>query len=202
MKMKLTVKIAIISIPIGLILLPDFFSGYAIQISSGQDIFDPDYSIIPSDFQQNSLGYKFIGAGKCASTCHNTDSLGFQYTKWKTSLHADAFNVLTSKRAQKYADRNHIKTNPGEYEGCLKCHVTGSGLDTSYFSPTYKKQDGITCEACHKKISDGSTYLPVEDDCLECHNNSMHKVNKFNFTEKSKIIEHNRPSVMSSIITP
>jgi hypothetical protein len=202
MNMKTSVKITILCITVGFVLIVSFSRGYPIQIISGQDTSYPGYSGTSSDFQQNKPGYKFIGAEKCASTCHNSDSLGFLYAKWKNSLHAEAFNVLTSKKAQKYADRNNIKTNPRQYEGCLKCHVTGGGLDTSFFSPTYKKQDGISCEACHKKISDGSTYLPGEDVCLECHNNSMHKVSKFNFLEKSKIIEHKRPARKSSTIAP
>lgn len=155
-----------------------------------------------SPFKQNDLNneglqvkphYQFVGAEKCASVCHNNEKMGFQYNVWKTSLHSGAFNILISKKGEKYAKKAGIKENPQESSACLRCHITGGELDSSYFTANYRREDGITCEACHKQIADGKTYLTREVDCLKCHNDSGHKMHKFKFREMSLKIAHPRP---------
>jgi len=145
--------------------------------------------------EQKKTKYLFVGAEKCASVCHNNEKMGYQFNIWNTSLHKDAFNILVSKKGKKFARQANLSENPQESRICLKCHVTGGELDSSYFSGTYKKEDGVTCEECHKQISDGKTYLPVEANCLKCHNDSLHKIPKFNFKEDSAKILHKRPKV-------
>lgn len=146
--------------------------------------------------EQEKNKYQFVGAEKCASVCHNNEKMGYQYNSWNSSPHKDAFNILVSKKGKKFAKKAHLSENPQESRVCLKCHVTGGELDSSYFAATYKKEDGVNCEECHKKISDGKTYLPTETDCLKCHNDSLHKITKFNFPEGSAKIVHNRPKVL------
>ena len=119
--------------------------------------------------------------------------MGFQYDIVKSSPHAQAFNILLTKHANQYAKKANIKENPQESSVCLKCHVTGGGLDSSYFAATYKKEDGVTCEACHKGEYISKTFLPKETDCLKCHNDSVHKMHKFDFIEGSAKIAHPRP---------
>lgn len=146
--------------------------------------------------EQEKTKYLYVGAEKCASVCHNNEKMGYQFNIWNSSPHKDAFNNLDSKKGKKFAKQAHLSKNPQESRICLKCHVTGGELDSSYFAATYKKEDGVTCEECHKKISDGKTYLPVESDCLKCHNDSLHKIPKFNFIEGSAKIVHKRPKVI------
>ncbi len=141
---------------------------------------------------QEKSHYRYIGIDKCASVCHNNEKMGFQLNTWNSNLHKDAYNILISKKGEKYAKKAHLTDNPQETKACLKCHVTGGDVDSSCFTDTYKKEEGVTCEACHKQKSDGKTYLPDEADCLKCHNDSIHKMGKFNFKDKSAIIAHPR----------
>jgi|WetSurMetagenome_2_1015567.scaffolds.fasta_scaffold519304_2 hypothetical protein len=170
-----------------------------IMFCSASDIQDMDgttpaeYSDHKVNHLQEKSKYQFIGAEKCASVCHNNEKMGFQYDIWKTSPHSGAFNNLASKKAGKYAKKANLKENPQVSAVCLKCHITGYGLDSTYITVTYKRSDGVTCEACHKHEFVDKTYLPDEADCLKCHNNSVHKTEEFDFSEKSAIISHRRP---------
>jgi hypothetical protein len=142
---------------------------------------------------QEKLKYQYVGAEECASVCHNNEKMGFQYEIMKNSPHSKAFEILVSKKAYRYAKRAVIKENPQESSACLKCHVTGAGLDTSYFASSYKKEDGVTCEACHKSEFVTKAFLPKETDCIKCHNDSVHKIAKFDFVVECAKIAHPRP---------
>ena len=146
-----------------------------------------------SNVQQEKSKYLYLGSEKCATKCHNNEKMGFQYNIFIVSPHTKAYENLASKRADRYARKARLKENPQESTICLKCHITGAGLDSSFFADTYKKEDGVTCEACHKKPYDPKTFLPKETDCLECHNSSVHKTRKFDFNDRCKIIAHSRP---------
>jgi hypothetical protein len=155
----------------------------------------PDF-LLPegtSRFVQEKPKYHYVGIDKCASICHNNEEMGFQYNIVKSSPHSQAFKILASKRAIHYTKNAGVKENPQESSVCLKCHVTGGGLDSSFFATTYKKEDGITCEGCHKGEYITKTFLPTEIDCKKCHNNSVHKVSQFDFKEKFTKIAHPRP---------
>lgn len=144
-------------------------------------------------FVQEKSKYLYVGSEKCASVCHNNEEMGHQYDIWKKSLHSDAYLILTSKRAVRYGKNAGITGNPQEDTGCLKCHITGGDLDSSFFSATYKKEDGVTCESCHKREYITKSFIPVETDCLKCHDDSVHKTKKFVFTERCARIAHPRP---------
>jgi hypothetical protein len=146
-----------------------------------------------SNFIQEKSKYQYVGAEKCAFICHNDEKTGSQYNVWKNGPHAKAFTILSSERAIFYAKKPRLKENHQESSACLKCHVTGAGLDTSFLTATYKKEDGVTCEACHKQKFVAKTFLPKETDCLECHNNSAHRMHKFNFRKGCLKIEHPMP---------
>lgn len=144
--------------------------------------------------EQEKAKYIYVGMEKCASVCHNNKDMGFQYDIVKKSPHSNSFKILFSERAERYAKKARIKGDAQESVVCLKCHVTGGGLDSTFFAATYRKEDGVTCEACHKGEYITKTFIPVEADCLKCHNNSVHKISKFNFRDKLPIIAHKRPS--------
>jgi hypothetical protein len=146
--------------------------------------------------QENSR-YKYVGMEKCALVCHNNKEMGFQYDIVKNSPHPKAYSALSSVKAAHYCKNAHVRENPKESLVCLKCHVTGGGLDSSSFASTYKKEDGVTCEACHKGEFITKTFLPEESDCVKCHNNSVHKTRKFNFKDGCAKIAHPRPKVKS-----
>lgn len=142
---------------------------------------------------QENLKYRYVGAEKCAKTCHNNEEMGFQYDIVRNSRIAGSFKVLDSRKADRIARKAGLKEDPQKSIVCLCCHVTGGGLDTSFFAVTYKKEDGITCEACHKGPYRPKSFIPVESDCLKCHNNSVHGIPEFIFIERSEKIAHRRP---------
>jgi Cytochrome c554 and c-prime len=171
-----------------------------VSIQSNQAITIPKKSTFllyagRSSFEQEKPKYQYVGIEKCASVCHNNGEMGFQYNIVKSSPHSKAFKALASEKALRYAKNANVKENPQESSICLKCHVTGGGLDSSSFTATYKKDDGVTCEACHKGEFILKTFLPKETDCLKCHNDSVHKTHKFNFKDKCAKIAHPRPNV-------
>jgi hypothetical protein len=142
---------------------------------------------------QEKAKYRYIGSEKCASVCHNTKEMGFQYDIMKNGPHSKAFEILGSGEAFRYARKADIKGNPRESAKCLQCHITGAGLDTSFFAGTYKKEDGVSCEACHKGPYITKAFIPTAEVCLACHNNSVHKTGNFDFTERCSRIAHPRP---------
>jgi hypothetical protein len=148
-----------------------------------------------STSSQEKEKYLYVGMEKCASVCHNNKDMGFQYDIVKNSFHGNAFYILLSEKAGRFAKKAGIKVNPEESRVCLKCHITGSALDSTFFAATYRKEDGVTCEACHKGAYITKTFIPKEEDCLKCHKNSGHKMHPFNFKESCLKIAHPRPVV-------
>jgi Cytochrome c554 and c-prime len=146
----------------------------------------------------DSSKYLYIGIEKCAAVCHNTKDIGYQYDIIRKSPHAHAYNILLSGKAARYAKKANTKGDPGQSQVCLSCHITGAGLDSSFFAVTYKKEDGITCEACHKAPYTTKTFIPKEADCLKCHENSVHKTRKFDYKVNCAKIAHNRPAPKSA----
>jgi hypothetical protein len=179
------------------LLIINLISGYFYKVNVIPEGSDIHWTVVKKDFLQEKSGYKYIGAEKCASVCHNNEKMGFQYNSWKKSIHSESFKILASKKAGRYAKKAHITENPQESAACFKCHITGGDLDSSYFTASYKKEEGVTCEACHKQLSDGKTYLPNESDCLKCHNDSFHKMSKFDFKKETAKFPHPRPKVIA-----
>jgi hypothetical protein len=191
--MEANQKIAVIvlSIILNLIIII-----YPVQSNQIYAVHEKSNLLLPngrSRFDQEKQKYQYVGIEKCASTCHDKEEMGFQYNIMKNDPHSQAFKILASKRALHYAKHANLKVNLQESKVCLKCHVTGGSLDSSFFAVTYKKEDGVTCEACHKGAYITKTFLPTEIDCLTCHNDSEHKISKFNFKDKSKKIAHPIP---------
>ncbi len=157
-----------------------------------------NFNSLFSSSLRDSSKYLYIGMEKCASVCHNTKDMGYQYDIIRKSPHANAYRVLLSEKAARYAEKADIKGDPSQNQVCLSCHMTGSGLDSSFFAVTYKKEDGVTCEACHKGPFITKTFIPKEADCLKCHENSLHKTRKFDYKVNCAKIAHNRPTPESA----
>ena len=151
--------------------------------------------VLPGDLRFTStdtVKYLYVGMEKCASVCHNNEDMGFQYNIMKNGPHSNSYKILVSDKAFRFAKKNNIKDDPQKSKVCLKCHITGGGLDSTFFSTTYRKEEGVTCEACHKAEFITKAFIPKEADCLRCHNNSVHKVPGFNFREDCSKIAHPR----------
>ncbi|MCA9000728.1 MAG: cytochrome c family protein [Planctomycetes bacterium] len=90
---------------------------------------------------------KYIGSAKCEN-CHSAEASGDQYGKWSKAPHHKAFETLKGKEA-KEAGAKHGVEDPSKSEKCLKCHVTGYGLDKKLFKKSFDPEEGVGCEACH-----------------------------------------------------
>ena len=155
---------------------------------------DLNYSVNNTS-PQDTTRYLYLGAVTCATKCHNSEALGYQFDAWNRSRHSKAYESLKGQKARRYARKAGIEENPCESMGCLKCHSTAAGFEKLSLAETYKKEDGVTCEACHKGEFIPKTFLPSEADCLKCHNNSVHEVSLFDFKEGCQKISHPRPKV-------
>jgi len=142
---------------------------------------------------QDTIRYIYVGAETCAGKCHNNEELGHQYDSWRNSRHSKSYESLNTEKALVYFKKAGLTGSPGESFTCLKCHVTAAGYDALSLGSTYKKEDGVTCESCHKGEFIPKTFLPKEADCLKCHSNSVHEVTAFDFIERCLKISHPRP---------
>ncbi len=152
----------------------------------------------------------FVGVKKCR-TCHKKPEAGEQYRIWTESKHSKAYETLAGEEAMKFAKERGI-ANPQEAPECLKCHVTGYGVDAKFFGPKYAKEDGVGCESCHgaggdyykkkimKAIYAGETdpatvglIKPDEKVCTSCHNEESPTYKPFKFEEFKEKIAHPIP---------
>lgn len=195
MKTNKKIPIFLLSIVLGPIILTGL--NQSNQVTLTDERFTP---LLPGSecvFVQEIVKYHYIGMEKCASVCHNNEKMGFQYDIMKNSPHSNAFKILASEKAVRYAKKANVKESPQESPVCLKCHVTGSGLDSSFFAATYKKEEGVTCEACHKGAFISKAFIPKVEVCLNCHNDSVHRMHQFDFKKNCKKIAHPRPKTNS-----
>lgn len=146
--------------------------------------------------------YKYIGVMACAR-CHTGPMMGFQFSKWRMSNHAQAFATLATPNAREIAQAAGVTGNPQESDRCLKCHTTGYGNSSSSFLKGFDRRDGVQCEACHGPGSDYSPEAVMRDKpgamakglwtvnaqtCASCHENAHGKA--FNYEMAVKKIAH------------
>lgn len=150
--------------------------------------------------------HAYVGADKC-KMCHNSPAKGAQYTKWTEMKHAKAFTNLASDEAKKIAAAKGI-ADPQQADACLRCHVTGHGAPATMLTDKYKKEDGVTCEACHgpggdywkmetmkdqaKAVAAGLV-MPTEETCKTCHNADSPTFKGFDFATMKAKIAHPNP---------
>ena len=150
--------------------------------------------------------HAFVGADKC-KMCHNAAPKGAQYTKWSESAHAKAFAALGSEEAKKVASAKGI-ADPQKAPECLKCHVTGHGVDAARLTDKYNAAQGVSCESCHgaggdywkmevmkdeAKATAAGMVLPKEDTCKTCHNAESPTFKGFDFATYAAKIAHPNP---------
>lgn len=126
---------------------------------------------------------RFVGAAKC-KTCHGKEPIGNQYAVWARSAHAKAFETLASEKAKQWASERGI-ADPQAADECVKCHVTGHGVEKARLPLKHDPALGVQCEACHgagsgyykKKIMmdrdlavSKGLVLQSEAVCTTCHN--------------------------------
>jgi hypothetical protein len=150
--------------------------------------------------------HMYVGVDAC-KLCHKQEKKGDQYGSWQKSKHSQAYTTLASEEAKKIAEARGIG-NPQESPECLKCHVTGYGLDESMYDKKYSMEDGVGCESCHGPGKDyknikimkdleqakaNGLIIPTEEVCRKCHNEESPTYKPFNYEERYKEIAHPRP---------
>jgi hypothetical protein len=151
---------------------------------------------------------KYVGTRFCAA-CHKSGKGGTSLAVWEKSAHAKAYKTLMGDEAKKIAKEKGLKEAPAESEQCLKCHVTGGGVAKNV-EPGFKKEEGVTCEACHGAAS-GYKIIHSKGDlakskeagliegdktgkaCETCHNPESPTHKEFKFAEMWAKIEHKLP---------
>lgn len=120
----------------------------------------------------------FVGAHRCKG-CHAK-----AYTKWKSSAHAKAFQLLPANK----------RNDPA----CLRCHSTGSSAHLQ----------GVQCESCH---GGGKHYIQPEvmvdpllartvglkvikgaAGCVHCHTSQTTRSKRFDYAKKWAHIAHGK----------
>ena len=155
---------------------------------------------------------KFVGVSKCKA-CHSIEKMGgLAFKVWEKTAHASAYKTLLGDAAKKIAKEKGLKTAANESPECLKCHVTGGGAAKNV-EAGFKKEDGVTCEACHGAASGWLMLHNKKDDaskakakeaglmlgdktgkaCESCHNADSPTHKEFVMKDMWAKIEHGLP---------
>jgi len=157
-------------------------------------------ALILIGFSTTSAQRKYTGVKMCAA-CHKGEKNKNVYEKWVSSAHSKAFETLKTPKAMEIAKKKGI-AKPTEDAGCLSCHATNGGTGTGV-----KKEEGVTCEACHGA---GSEYMPKNvmqnrelavkkglimgtndaNLCKKCHNPKSPTYKPFTFAKDWEKIKH------------
>ncbi len=167
---------------------------------------------------QNSVAQEKVAAGVfqyggvvTCKPCHLTPKSGAQFKKWSEEKHSKAYETLKTPAALEAGKKMGI-ADPSTSDKCLKCHVTGHGVDAKMKGAKLTLEEGVSCEACHgpgsaykgqklmKDIYDGKVdgaqyglIKPTEEFCVKCHNKESPTFKGFNFKEAAAKIAHPVP---------
>jgi YVTN family beta-propeller protein len=125
----------------------------------------------------------YVGVEVCAS-CHDTEPMGRQATKWLSTKHAHAFESLLKPEARRIARISGVPIEPTQSPLCLGCHATGANAEESEKDDTFQMRAGVQCEKCHGPGSEHVAFHSGDplavgvkaamthyetSDCLKCH---------------------------------
>ncbi|MBI5083633.1 MAG: beta-propeller fold lactonase family protein [Acidobacteria bacterium] len=125
----------------------------------------------------------YIGVRACGA-CHDGPKMGYQYSKWLLSRHAQGYAALAKPESREIAKRSGLRGDPLKEPVCLGCHSTASTAEDWEKDEAFRAEDGLQCEACHGPGSEYATdavmrnrqeairaglRLPGTDTCLGCH---------------------------------
>lgn len=152
----------------------------------------------------------FVGVQTCGM-CHHTDKQGKQLEIWQNSKHSQAYKTLETPEADKIAKEKGFNTPAAKTPECLKCHVSGYGVEASLLGPKFKMEDGVQCETCHGPGADYKALsvmknkteavakgLQLHSDldkfCTTCHNSESPTFKSFNADSMWAQIKHPIPA--------
>ena len=132
---------------------------------------------------------QYLGSLACG-TCHEGRQMGFQFSRWRASKHADAYASLSTPEGWRIAAEMGVTVDPRTSPTCLACHSTAHRDPAGGVLESFAPQEGVGCEACHgpgslyateavmkdKQASARAGLKPVtKDTCLACHANAHGK---------------------------
>ena len=167
------------------------------------------YGFMLNNSKSDDKKHGYVGVERC-KICHNTEKQGKQYTIWKGTKHAQAYEALLTDKANEIAKEKGFKTKAVDTKDCLKCHASGYDVEASLLGPKFKVEDGVQCETCHGPGSDyqkfsimkdrekavaNGLFIPkdIETFCKTCHNSESPTFKSFNFAEAWNKIKHDIP---------
>ncbi len=127
--------------------------------------------------------HRFAGMETC-SICHLSRRRGNQVGAWQETAHAKGYTNLATEKYKAVGKEVGVD-DPQKSEKCLRCHTTAYGVEARWLAATYKREEGVTCEACHGPGEDFAlaTVMPEkqkavalglyehpEASCTWCHN--------------------------------
>jgi YVTN family beta-propeller protein len=160
---------------------------------------------LPDPPVSHNPGRKYAGVMACAE-CHGRPEKGYQFSKWRTSRHAEAYAVLGTPAGRAMAGSMGVQGEPQRSPACLKCHATAYHEPAAGVLEAYSVYEGVGCEACHgagseHAVKDRTRHLtsgmrkPGPQTCLECHRDGHGK--PFDYQASLKVIAHPaRPPVV------
>jgi YVTN family beta-propeller protein len=157
---------------------------------------------LPEPPAANHPGPKYTGVMACVE-CHGAPAMGYQFSRWCGSKHAEAFAVLGTPAAVAIAATMGVQGDPQASIACLKCHTTAYHQPASGGLGSYSVYEGVGCEACHGAGSDYAREAVMKnrtraaaaglkkidrETCLACHQDAHGK--PFDHPTALKAIAH------------
>jgi len=136
----------------------------------------------------------FVGARVCAE-CHEGREAGDQYSHWRESRHAQAWEALSLPEAVEMARLSGVTAAPERSPICLGCHATAADAEPWQRDAGFALEDGVQCEKCH---GPGSEYIAVMDDPEAARRAGLRRFTKrdcavCHYVKGSHVAVHNRP---------
>lgn len=117
---------------------------------------------LPKPEARGAPAPKHVGSQACG-VCHRGPQMGYQYSKWRITAHAEAYAVLATPKAGDIARRLKINEAPWRAAPCLKCHATAYHEVAGGVLDSYAVEEGVGCEACHGPGSEYSLEAVMHD---------------------------------------
>jgi hypothetical protein len=160
--------------------------------------------------EKAAADFQYGGVVTC-KPCHLTPKSGAQFKIWSAEKHSKAFETLKTPAAKEVGKKMGIE-DPSTSDKCLKCHVTGHGVDAKLKGAKLTMEEGVSCEACHgpgsaykgQKVMkdifdgkvDGAKHGLVEQSealCTKCHNKESPTYKPFDYKAAVAKIAHPVP---------
>jgi len=156
---------------------------------------------------ERSSAPRYVGSRVCRD-CHRGAEHGHQDVKWLQSRHAHAYWRLAADWALylgRLRPQYNDLTDPRTDDRCLLCHIAGAQNPDSLYADTFRREEGVSCEACHgpgseyadpEVMADRARFLaaggilPDERTCRSCHRAG----DRFDFKAMWSKIAHPNPA--------